>query len=119
MLIAELIHSCSHERVAHAALQSIGVDFHRKVDAVARRSGQTGAAFAAARVSEFARKADVAQWSGIANAMSGKDMPVLSGLRYILEPHLAAAHARGGVQVNGHEYWITPACGAHELRPEC
>lgn len=119
MLIAELIHSCSHERVAYAALQSIGADFHRKVDAAARRSGQTGAAFAAARVSEFARKADVGQWSGIANAMSGKDMPVLSGLRYILEPHLAAGLSRSGVQINGHDYWITPACGSAELRPEC
>jgi hypothetical protein len=119
MLIAELIHSCSHERVAHAALLSIGADFHRKVNALARISGQTGAAFAVARVSEFALKADVAQWSGIASAMSGKDMPVLSGLRYILEPHLAAAHARGGAQINGHEYWITPAYGSAELRPEC
>ena len=88
MLIAELINSCSHERIAQAALMSIGPDFYKRVDAVARRLDQSSGTYAAARVSEFAKRADGVQWSAVAKAMSGQDMPVLSGLRYILETNL-------------------------------
>lgn len=120
MLIAELIHSCSHESIAHAALMSIGPDYHRRVGAVAQSFGQSAAAFAAARVSEFARKAGEEKWTAIARVMSGEDMPLLSGLRYILDPHLPHYAARRcPVAVGGHTYWMKPDCRPEGLHPAC
>jgi hypothetical protein len=98
MLLAEIVKTCSHEEVAQAAIASMGTDFERLVERVAVERGMRTGSFVASTVRYFGRTAGNDEWAGLAKAMAGKDMPILSGLRHILEPALtdcAAARGRG------------------------
>jgi hypothetical protein len=89
MLIGEIIKTCSHEKVAQAAVASIGTEFRQRVERAAReRSVRTGV-FVAAAVRCFGRTAGDDEWADLARAMERKDMPILCGLRHILEVTLA------------------------------
>jgi hypothetical protein len=88
MLIAELVNSCTHEPVARAAVLSLGSRFLTRVERAARNRGQTTGAYAARRVMRFAERASDTDWRSLARAMEGADMPVLDGLRFILERDL-------------------------------
>ena len=67
---------------------SMGPDFFGRVSAAARKADIATGKFAAARVTEFAHDLDAVRWKAVSDAMAGQDMPVLSGLRQILEPHI-------------------------------
>jgi len=86
MLRAELIRTCSHEKVAHAALRSIGGDFCVRIEMLARARGVS--AFAAERVRRFADEACEASWEALGRATRGADAPILVGLRWIVERSL-------------------------------
>jgi len=88
MMLSELVRSCSHEKVAEAAVASIGPGFRRMVEEAARSQGLTLGGFAASRVRNFARKAEDQDWLDLATHLNGADMPILAGLRYILESEL-------------------------------
>jgi len=88
MLIAELVNSCSHEPVARAAILSLGRDFTARIERAAGNRGQSAGAYAARRVVRFADRAGEIEWRSLSRAMEGADMPVLDGLRYILERDL-------------------------------
>ncbi len=85
MIVREIIVTCSNPHVARAAVASIGGDLARKLelDADQRRVGV--GVLASRRVCDFAKRAHVSDWKGVRAAARGADMPILSGLRFILE----------------------------------
>ena len=89
MLLGEIIKTCSHEKVAQAAVASIGADFQQRVERAARERGLRTGIFVALAVRCFGRTAGDEEWADLARAMERKDMPILSGLRHILEATLA------------------------------
>ena len=90
IVMTELIKSCSHDKVAAAAVASIGSGFQRLIsDAASARNLEAGA-YAAACVRRFAREADEHDWQELAQTVAGEDMPILAGLRHILEISLPA-----------------------------
>ena len=65
---------------------SIGPGYAERVRDVARRSGAPDeGVFVAWKVREFARAAGDGELGDLAGIMSGKDQPMLEGLRFILD----------------------------------
>lgn len=89
MLIADLIHSCSNEKVALAALNCIGGRIAERVNICAHEKGMTSGAFVAAVIYRFARRADPASREALREKLTGYDQPILEGLRTLLESALA------------------------------
>ena len=88
MLMDDIFHSCTHEKVAQAAVACIGGVFADRVRHVAAVRGQTPGAFAADVVRRFDRTASGDARDILRRALRGSDQPVLQGLRLILEPSL-------------------------------
>lgn len=98
MLRMEIVHTCSNEAVAEAALLSLGGPFHDRISLLAGAHDLKPGAYAAALVDQFAADASEDDWYALGNAIARRDMPVLSGLRFILESmidgiEVARAHA--------------------------
>jgi hypothetical protein len=85
MIEREIIVTCSNPHVAHAAVASIGGDLARRLELDADRGSVSLGVLASRRVCDFVRRAQVSDWKGLRAAARGADMPILSGLRYILE----------------------------------
>lgn len=85
-LVAEIVHTCSNEKVAQAAVASLGTEFASKVDATARLSGMTMGAFAAQTVRQFDKSVGEKERQALRDAMRGTDQPILFGLHQILQP---------------------------------
>ena len=85
-LVAEIVHTCSNEKVAQAAVASLGAEFASKVDATARLSGMSVGAFAARTVRQFDRSVGERERQALRDAMRGADQPILVGLHQILQP---------------------------------
>ena len=85
-LIAEIIHTCSHERVAQAAVASVGSDFASKVGAQAGACGLSIGAFTARAVREFEKHVGEPEKQALRAIMDRADQPLLIGLRHILLP---------------------------------
>ena len=85
-LIAEIIHTCSHEKVAQAAVSSMGSAFAGKVGMSAGACGLSIGAFTARAVLEFDASSGEAERQAIRTAMDGADQPILTGLQLILSP---------------------------------
>jgi hypothetical protein len=94
-LIAEIIHTCSHEKVAHAAVASMGSAFARKVGATAGARGLSIGAFTARVVREFDEFSGEADRQAIRKVMDGSDQPILAGLQHILWPIMEREGAKG------------------------
>lgn len=88
MLVSDLIHSCSNEMVAQAALMSIGGRFAERVRNAAQEKGVSVGRFVVAVVSDFARRADDEVRDALRERMHGDDQPLLTGLRALIEPVL-------------------------------
>ncbi len=88
MLVTDLIHSCSNEKVAQAALMCIGGRFAERVRAAAHDKGVSVGRFVVAAVRDFARRADDGVRESLRERISGSDQPLLKGLRAVLEPAL-------------------------------
>lgn len=88
MLIADMIHSCSNDKVAQAALACIGGLFAERVTDVAKKNGLSAGRFVAIVVRDFARRADMEAHAALQSHMSRADTPLLHGLRQLLEPAL-------------------------------
>lgn len=91
MSIEEIVHTCSNEKVAQAAVASLGFDFASRVQTEAESHGVTMGAFVARIVREFGDAADAGERKAVYRAMDRADQPILSGLRLILEGRLRAA----------------------------
>ncbi len=84
MLVADLLHSCANDRVAEAAVESIGGDFTTRMRAEATERGVSVGFLAASIVRDFARIATERDWRELSVATRGHDVPVLAGLQVIL-----------------------------------
>ena len=89
-VLTELIRSCSHEKVAEAAVASIGPGFRRLIADAAEARRTTIGAYTSGCVHHFALEAEEHDWHELAGKLDGADMPILSGLRHILESSLPA-----------------------------
>ena len=85
MLIADLIHSCSNEKVAEAALCCLGGRFAENVYVAAREKGMSAGAFVVAVVNDFSSRADAATRETLREKIVSDDQPLLEGLRTLLE----------------------------------
>jgi hypothetical protein len=88
MLIADLIHSCSNEKVAQAAVACIGGHFADRVRRVAGRNGLNVGRFVAIVVRNFACRANDEARAALSTKVAGADQPLLNGLRHVVEPAL-------------------------------
>ncbi|MFN3888944.1 MAG: hypothetical protein ACK4MV_01010 [Beijerinckiaceae bacterium] len=85
MLRCEIIRTCSHEKVAAAAVASVGPRFRDRVTLLAVASGKDPGAYVAELVRRFGREANDRELAALARATAGSDMPILDGLRWIVE----------------------------------
>lgn len=83
--VEEIIHTCSNEKVAQAAVASIGFVFALRVKSAADVHGLSIGDFAARVVREFGRVAGEYERKAVRGAMERSQQPILSGLRAILE----------------------------------
>lgn len=90
-LVAEIIHTCSHEKVAQAAVASMGAGFAGKVGATAGANGLSIGAFTARAVLEFERRVGEQEKQALLAVMDGTDQPILAGLRHILRPAIESS----------------------------
>jgi hypothetical protein len=112
MLVADLIHSCSNEKVAQAALASIGGRFAERVRVAARERGLSVGKFVSFVVCDFSRRADDAMRESLRELMTGEDLPLLTGLCAVLEPAL------GDNALFFDDEFAVPGGAALELRCE-
>jgi hypothetical protein len=101
MIVREIVTSCSNPHVARAAVASIGGDFERRVAREAAQGGFSTAAFASHIVRDFARSADEAEWDALEDAICGAELPILAGLRFIIERGLKMRFDAIGPRVPG------------------
>ncbi len=85
MLIGNILHSCSNERVAEAAVASIGGDFSAHVHGLARRCDLPVGTLTGHLVRRFAEHAAERDWRHVSAAIEGDDLPVLRGLQAIVD----------------------------------
>ncbi len=119
MLVADILHSCTHEHIAAAAVASIGGDFAAAMRSAAVRSGLSVGALTASIVSGFAIDATERDWRQLTDAMADEDQPLLSGLRAIAERMLRKraelgrdpATRRGRVPVPHAAAYAVTLCG--------
>jgi hypothetical protein len=91
MRTMELFRTCANEHVAAAALACIGGKLHKRVATAARRSGVSLGAFVAGLVADYDRKASVKRRKMLESGMVRSDMPILVGLRHVVETALEGA----------------------------
>lgn len=90
MLIEEIVRSCVNDRVAEAAVASIGRKFLAEIRERAQSYGMSVGEFTSLSVRRFARHGDEAELRSVQDAMKDSQEPVLSGLHRILCIMLAA-----------------------------
>jgi hypothetical protein len=95
VLVDEIIHTCSNEKIAHAAVASIGFVFALRVKTTADVHGLSIGAFAAKIVHEFGCAADECERKAVRRAMELSQQPILGGLQTILERKLNAETTLG------------------------
>jgi len=84
MIVHEIVLTCSNPNVARAAVESIGGDFAKRFSRRAASHNLSSGPFAAKLVRDFGSRAADGDWRALDEATRGADMPILSGLRYIL-----------------------------------
>jgi hypothetical protein len=85
MIVREIVTTCSNPYVAGAALASIGGDFERGFAKDATSRSLSSGALASRLVRAFVCRADDNDWDSLVEVTRGAEMPVLTGLRYLLE----------------------------------
>ena len=85
MIAREIVTTCSNPHVARAAVASIGGEFEIRVAREAAHRDFSTGALASHLVRDFARHADEAQWDALDDAICGAQLPILAGLRFIIE----------------------------------
>jgi hypothetical protein len=100
--LREVIHTCSNEYVAEAALISLGGAVAKTVAVAAARRGLPLGRFVAELARDFKRHAGTCVWARAEQAMRGADQPVLVGLYVVLAEGLLRENLRaasgGGVR---------------------
>ncbi|HMN71822.1 MAG TPA: hypothetical protein PKA55_08125 [Rhodoblastus sp.] len=91
MVIQDIMNSCANEKVAEAAVASIGGAFARRVRETAKRRGVRPGALAASAVLRFRSSAQAPEFEALKQVVAGEDLPLLRGLAFIVEPALGEA----------------------------
>ncbi len=94
MRLREVIHTCSNEYVAEAALISLGGALAKTVAVAAARRGLPQGRFVAELARDFERHAGTCIWARAEQAMRGADQPVLVGLYVVLAQGLLRENLR-------------------------
>ena len=123
MLVSDILHSCGNERVAEAAVNSIGGEFADRLRALASRCEHHGRRpRGPARSPLCRRRRPNATGASSPAAMDGKDLPVLCGLRAIVDAmmrnpmtavYLATLASEAGE--DGPVWTVTPDMGVGVL----
>jgi hypothetical protein len=92
--LREVIHTCSNEYVAEAALISLGGPVAKIVAVAAARRGLSLGRFVAELACDFERHTGTCIWARAEQAMRGADQPVLVGLYVILAQGLLRENLR-------------------------
>ena len=98
MLMADILHSCTDEGIAAAAVASIGGPFAAAVRREAERRGLSAGALTASLVVSFARTASEHDWRALSATIAGSDLPVLDGLQAMAEHVLRRGDQPGRVR---------------------
>ena len=85
MLVGDILHSCVNESVAEAAVQSIGGEFTERLSTLAVRCNLTVGELVGRIVRRFAINAAERDWRFVTAAMDGEDLPLLCGLKAIVD----------------------------------
>ena len=88
MLVLDILHSCSNEKVAEASVACIGGQFAERARATARRHGTDFGLFVADVVREYARRANEPALALLRRRIADSDQPILCGLRHVVEQAL-------------------------------
>ena len=96
MSIDEIVHTCSNENVARAAVASIGFSFVSRVKSAADLVGVSVGTFTARAVRAFADEAPANEKREVLRAMFRSDQPILRGLEAILERQLEDSSSLDG-----------------------
>ncbi|MFO1101537.1 MAG: hypothetical protein U1E20_01375 [Methylocystis sp.] len=88
MVIADLINSCSNDKVAQAALSCIGGHVAERVRVAAGDKGLSVGKYVVLAVREFASRSDKAAQEALRVRVVRDDQPLLRGLREVLEAAL-------------------------------
>jgi hypothetical protein len=91
MEASELFRSCANEHVAAAALVCLGGALVARIDRAALPAGLTRGALVASLVAEYDRKASPGMRRQLLRGMRRAEMPILAGLRHVLEAALNQA----------------------------
>lgn len=91
MLIADMIHSCSNDKVAQAAVACIGGHFAERVRLAARENGLNAGRFVAIVMRDYALRANDEARAMLRGKIAGADQPILRGLYYVVEQALEDA----------------------------
>ncbi len=92
MVLSEIVHTFSHDRVAHAAALSLGRDFLETVEHAASHRGMPAGKFIAASVRRFETDAPEHEKFALQQAVAGSDMPLLHGLALIVAHEIETSH---------------------------
>lgn len=85
MLYTEIVRTSACEQVIEAALLCIGKEFKKRIELLAQAHGMSAGAYAGSLVHRFADEAHEEELHGLKQAMYQSDLPLLCGLRFILE----------------------------------
>jgi hypothetical protein len=96
--LREVIHTCSNDKVAEAALLSLGGAFAKIVAVAAARRGLPQGRFVSELARDFERHAGTCVWAQAEQAMRGADQPVLVGLYVVLAHGLLEENLRAASQ---------------------
>ncbi len=88
MMLAEIINTCTNDKVAEAAVASISVEFLDGVRRVADERNMSVGEYTAGVVRRFNWRACEDEHRALVRAMDGSQAPILAGLRHILETML-------------------------------
>jgi hypothetical protein len=108
MEASELFRSCANEHVAAAALLCLGGALVGRIDRAALPSGLTRGAQVARLVEEYERKASPAMRRQLLRGMSRAEMPILAGLRHVLDAALNQAFDIAP-RPSRHPKWRSPS----------
>jgi hypothetical protein len=92
--LREVIHTCSNEKVAEAALISLGGAFAKTAAVTAAQRSVSQGCFVANLARDFERHAGTCVWAQAEQAMRGADQPVLVGLFFVLAQGLLRENLR-------------------------
>ena len=92
MLIADLIHSCTNEGVALAALTSLGREFHERVLLFALKNNILPEIFIIAVIKKFELTASDDDKALLHQKIIGSDQPLLTALRLLIVEALEKPH---------------------------